>query len=107
MFLNTERIFNQLNTEDFPQNWFISMSGFITFAPKGMNKGTSQIYIRMEPCWSYSLRKLSSRAWRSASASLTAPVPPPPVAAAIAGAFAPLAASDPAACGKPDNWSVS
>jgi hypothetical protein len=35
------------------------------------------------------------------------PPPPPPAAEAMAGAFIPLAAKEPDACGKPDNWSVS
>lgn len=107
MFLNIEPVFNQFNTEDFCQNWFTSMKNSVTFASMGLNKGTSEMSISREPCWSYSLRRLSRRAWRSASASLIAPAPTPPFAAAMAGAFAPLAASDPAACGKPDNWSVS
>ena len=86
---------------------------FISHAPKLFNEEASEIHISREPCCSYSLRKLSSRAWRSASASLTVPgpppppTPPPPAAAATGVAFTPLAAKEPDACGKPDNWSVS
>jgi hypothetical protein len=81
------------------------LTQFRSHAPKTFCEKAGEIHISREICCSYSLRKLSSRAWRSASASLTVPelpapppppaAPPPAAAAAIGVAFTPPAAKEP------------